>query len=253
MLARYLCQRQLAGYTNHADPRTLVFLKHCWALGLAALLVALSAPATKPAAATGGSPSDEAAAPRRVHALIHPRQLEVAVSDGTVVYTEADYKQLVEGWDYNPAAGLLAEFDLKVFEPKRRRSRGNRAEAARDFHIRDYYVRMSAEEGKLYGCIDRWTWHLGLLIKHKPSGRFIDLHLAAWNDRGGPQLGVYITREIQDRPLLCWATRFDYNAVRDAIYKAVLQTGASPATANAVALLLVPVAFGAVVALPGPP
>jgi len=84
------------------------------------------------------------------------------------------------------------------------------------FRIGGYQIRFSLEKHMIYGCINRNAWHVGMMItKLGANPPLIDLHLAAWRDRGGPQLGAYNSGSIGR---FCTKTRLDYTRVRRAIY-----------------------------------
>lgn len=67
--------------------------------------------------------------------------------------------------------------------------------AGANFWVGDYFVRVSAENGHVGGCISRVAPHAGLLVRYVPGGtggtQIFNLHIASWWQGSTPCVGAY--------------------------------------------------------------
>lgn len=85
-----------------------------------------------------------------------------------------------------------------------------------------YWFRISWENGRIRGCINKDAWHLGFLVRNncnKPSTMVLDGHAIVWWENG-PQFGLYDSKSGW-----CKTTRGNFTAIRNTFYSALLAVG----------------------------
>lgn len=91
------------------------------------------------------------------------------------------------------------------------------------FWVGDYFIRISAEQGYIGGCISRNVPHAGLLVRYVPGGsggtQIFNLLVASWWQGSTPCVGVYESASGWCQNLCTWNI---WNMLYTLIYAAAI-------------------------------
>ena len=145
---------------------------------------------------------------------------------------------------------LLPSDSLPLEEQTREGEEGISPNAAVKGKIGNYFWRLSVEQGFIGGCIKRYVWHVGALVRYLPTNSMIfDLHIAGWWQGSTPCFGVYESRSRWCRSRCTWN-------VWDVVFSLALAAGTMYLAywlANALAAAIATGTVGLLIAIPGVP